>query len=131
MGRYTQKIIAETSQHNQYATIPLWIIMPNHIHLIVYINNVDTEHAPYLQIEPHISKKININMKNISRYKGKLSITIGSIKSAITHYANRHHIVFAWQARFHDRIIRDRNELNLIAKYIETNPSNWGSDEYS
>ena len=38
IGEYTQQCIEEITQHNPYAEIPLYTIMPNHLHLIVLIN---------------------------------------------------------------------------------------------
>ncbi len=35
---------------------------------------------------------------------------------------------FAWQSRFHDRIIRNKNELNRIRRYIILNPKQWEND---
>jgi REP element-mobilizing transposase RayT len=34
-----------------------------------------------------------------------------------------------WQSRFHDRIVRDENELNRIREYIKNNPINWETDD--
>ncbi len=34
-----------------------------------------------------------------------------------------------WQSRFHDRIVRDENELNRIREYIQNNPINWETDD--
>ena len=59
-----------------------------------------------------------------------MAVTIGSLKSAITHFANQNAIDFAWQPRFHDRIIRDQPEMNRIATYIENNVANWKDDEF-
>jgi len=41
-----------------------------------------------------------------------------------------HHVStdFAWQPRFHDRIIRNENELNRIREYIVKNPEMWERD---
>jgi REP element-mobilizing transposase RayT len=36
---------------------------------------------------------------------------------------------FAWQARFHDRIIRDEQELDNTRQYIMNNPLQWELDE--
>ena len=38
---------------------------------------------------------------------------------------------FAWQPRFHDRIVRDENELHRIYEYIIANPANWENDDYN
>ena len=56
-----------------------------------------------------------------------LSVVVGGIKSRVTKYAMESHIPFAWQARFHDRIVRNEPEMNRIAKYIQANVSKWGN----
>ncbi|MCR5360974.1 MAG: hypothetical protein K6E73_03065 [Bacteroidales bacterium] len=62
--------------------------------------------------------------------KGWLSVAVGGIKSSITKFANANALSFAWQTRFHDHIIRDRDEMNRIAQYIENNVAQWESDEF-
>ena len=49
---------------------------------------------------------------------GRLSHVVGQFKGVITKYAHEHHIDFGWQPRFHDRIIRNNDEMIEIAKYI-------------
>lgn len=68
-------------------------------------------------------------MVRISNLQGWLSVVVGGIKSSITRYANEKNITFAWQSRFYDRIVRDQNELNRIAEYVENNVANWQIDE--
>ena len=69
-------------------------------------------------------------MQQISLRKKSLSVVIGGIKSAITRYANENKIPFAWQTRFHDRIIRNQEECNRIADYIESNIVIWTADKF-
>jgi REP element-mobilizing transposase RayT len=38
-------------------------------------------------------------------------------------------ILFAWQQRFYEHIIRDENELNTIREYVANNLINWADDE--
>ncbi|MBQ7550928.1 MAG: hypothetical protein IJT04_05325, partial [Bacteroidales bacterium] len=38
IGNYANNVIQIISTHNHYAEIPLYVIMPNHIHLIVIID---------------------------------------------------------------------------------------------
>jgi hypothetical protein len=68
-------------------------------------------------------------MQEIANRCGLLSHIISRFKSAVTKYANENGISFAWQTRFHDRIIRDCDEMNGIAQYIENNVAKWKSDE--
>jgi len=67
----------------------------------------------------------NKYMEYISNKQSWLSVCIGSIKSAVTKYANQNNISFAWQSRYYDRIIRNQNEMNRIAQYIKNNPIVW------
>ena len=73
---------------------------------------------------------VDETMQFISKQKGRLSVVIGGLKRAVTHYANQTSDYFAWQTRFHDRIIRDQPEMNRIAFYIENNVANWEEDEF-
>lgn len=67
----------------------------------------------------------NKYMEYISNKQSWLSVCIGSIKSAVTKYANQNNISFAWQTRYNDHIIRNQNEMNRIAQYIKNNPIVW------
>ena len=49
-------------------------------------------------------------------------------KSAVTSYTKDHNIVFEWQPRYYDHIIRDHNEYQRITNYIRNNPDNWEKD---
>ena len=74
--------------------------MPNHIHLIVIIEDSGGDGTPPLQQ------------------------IIGQLKSYTTNqYGNS-----LWQRSFHDHIIRDEQDYLKIAEYIDTNPLKWESD---
>ena len=87
--------------------------MPNHIHLIILINDdqIRAIHESPLQRRSVISKVIGyIKMnatKEIHRRYGQKTI---------------------WQRGFHDHIIRNRADYEKIAKYIYDNPSKWQDD---
>jgi putative transposase len=94
-----------------------WEILPNHIHLIVeIINNT-------------IKESISVNgLAPLT--KGSVSLFINHFKGYITKLCNKNGIAdFKWQSRFHDRIIRDVNEYNNIAAYINSNVINWEEDD--
>ena len=48
---------------------------------------------------------------------------------AVTTHARKQKIDFAWQERFHDRIIRNAAGLDYVRSYIYNNPQNWNDDE--
>ena len=72
----------------------------------------------------------------IQSYKNKfgsqsknLASIIRGFKIAITTYARKNNIDFAWQERFYDVIIRNNKGLDEVRKYIFNNPQNWDDDD--
>ena len=76
----------------------------------------------------NVSTGVNTQMANISPRKNSLAVVIRGVKSSITKFANENNIPFAWQTRFHDRIIRNQDEFDKISDYIEKNVVNWRND---
>jgi putative transposase len=55
---------------------------------------------------------------------------VGSYKSAVTKCCNENKLLFGWQSRFHDHIIRDNDEFDRIKNYIIRNQVNWERNEF-
>lgn len=79
-----------------------YVIMPNHIHLIL---TIDTIRRP--MVAPTIATVIK-------QFKGAVSKETGTT---------------VWQKGFYDHIIRDDEDYNTKAQYIDTNPLTWERDE--
>ena len=109
IGQVTYDRLATLSQHYEYLEVPVFVVMPNHIHAILCINGED-----YNSVIPS--------------QRTALSVIVGGYKQSVTSYARRNNIEFAWQNRYHDHIIRGTNDGNLIAEYIENNIIRWESD---
>jgi len=104
-----------------------FIVMPNHFHCIVCIGDNPYNHIPSRDAMHCVSTNAMYKNKFGAQSKN-LSSIIRGFKIAVTTYARKHDIDFAWQPRFHDRIIRNENEYKRIANYIINNPENWGND---
>ena len=118
VGRIVKENLQQITCHYHYAEIPVFVIMPNHIHFIIIIDSPDNPNGD-------VARNVftdNGKQKTISPQKGSLATVIRGFKSAITKYAHERGIAFAWQTRFYDRIVRNQNELNAIVEYIENNP---------
>ena len=136
IGEYTQICIQHTHEHNPYAEIPLWVVMPNHIHAIVVI---DGDKIPYDKrtikttnggmVETFHETSLQEPIKIATQMQSWLSVVVRLCKQSITRYANEHAITFVWQPRFYDHIIRNIGEMNRIAGYIEQNVAKWECDE--
>ena len=119
IGKYLDSQIKITSEmrKDMNMDIPLYVIMPNHIHLIVAIGRNDFNRV----CSPSDGNKFAPQSKN-------LASIIRGIKIATTTYARKQGIIFDWQERYHDRIIRDYEERARIADYIQNNVARWSDD---
>ena len=70
-------------------------------------------------------------MQRRAKRCGRLSHIIGQFKTAVLREAARQGIPFGWQARFHDHIIRNDDEMKRITLYIKNNPIKWNDDCFS
>ena len=142
VGKYLKTEIEKVQDFYPYAEIPIYVIMPDHVHLIMEIHK-DTWNRENADATNPDADAINHNADAINRVPtggitGKknpmLNATLGTVvrglKARVTQFARQNNIPFKWQPRYHDRIIRNRDEMNKIAKYIELNPAKWES-QYS
>lgn len=123
IGYVAQKCWLEIPGHFPFVKLDEFVVTPNHIHgiIIVIDNSVGTQNFAFLQIKNEYQNKFGPQSKN-------LSSIIRGFKIGVTKYAKNNNIYFAWQSRFHDRIIRDEQELNRIRHYILLNPEKWETD---
>ncbi len=98
-----------------------WIIMPNHIHGIIIINERPVETARWA-VSPKI-KNNKIQFRTVTLKPNSIGSIIGQFKSICTKKIRRMGFkFFKWQDRYYDHIIRDENELHKIRSYIRLNP---------
>lgn len=116
LGKHTVECINNISMHSQCATVVNQIVMPNHIHLIIELNNNTDKFHPNT-FGPLLSKSI--------------SSVINHLKGRVTKFANDNSLPSGWQERFHDHIIRDSDEYSRIFDYISNNPKSWNSDKFN
>ena len=112
----------KTSEIRTWVSMDAFVIMPNHLHGIIFINEHDK-----LQKEP-VAQPIKREFgKPIA---GSLSSIIGQYKSVTTKRINarRGTKIPVWQRNYYERIVRDQEELDKIRIYIMENPMKWESD---
>ena len=99
-------IIVEEEIHNitkvygKMIKVDKYVIMPNHIHLIIIIEDG----------RPKVSPTIS---RIIQQFKGAVTKKAG---------------LCLWQSSFHDHIIRNYKDYCKIWSYIDTNYIKWSSD---
>jgi REP element-mobilizing transposase RayT len=126
VGTVANVLWYETLRHAEHVELDAFVVMPNHIHGILILNNPNDNTATMLT-----SEQLTIGQQRFQNQgKNTVSSIIGGYKSAVTKYARRLGFEYAWQDRFHDHIIRNDASFLRIAAYIENNPVNWKEDKF-
>ena len=102
-GEIVEKAILKIPKIYPSVSVDYYVIMPNHVHLILNLN------------DPEGGRQVA---------SPTVSTIVGNMKRAVSKTIG-HGI---WQRSFHDHVIRDGKDYNEIAGYIEANPLNWEAD---
>ena len=106
-GKIVEKYILSTN-NIEGVFVDKYVIMPNHIHLILCVNNDGMSRA-----------------SSPTRQNSVVSHTVSTLKR----FVNKEIGENIFQRSFYDRIIRNRDEYMEICNYIYLNPQTWQQDE--
>lgn len=130
IGLLAQKFAIEIPKHFNYTEIDAFVIMPNHIHFLMVINQRERNMiSETLQCNVSTVERDKF-MSHISPKKGSISTILRSYKSIVTRESKKINAEFAWQERFHDHIVRNDTSYHKIKSYIINNPKNWETDKF-
>ena len=112
-GMHVVEAIAFLDSKNQNVTFDKYVIMPNHVHMIILIQN-----------------EAQINNGGASGKPRPTNALIPKLISSIKRFTNKQAGFCMWQDSFHDHIIRNEAEYRNIWRYIDKNPEKWEEDDY-
>ena len=125
IGEIVQEEWKKTPAIRNNVKLDHFVVMPNHIHGIMIIDN--------WSVETHCNASLQDSINNKNKFgpqSNNLPSIIRGFKGSVTRMA--HHAGFtdfAWQPRYYDHIIVDDEDHNNIQDYILTNVANWGKDK--
>ncbi|MDD4530246.1 MAG: transposase, partial [Candidatus Gracilibacteria bacterium] len=90
IGQIVEEEILATEKIRKNVIIDEFVIMPNHVHVIIFLNNEDYNCPARIPVETHCNASLQPQP---------------SLQP------------FSWQQNYHDRIIRNEQELFKIRKY--------------
>ncbi len=124
LGKLVEKYWQEIPRHFPNVELETFIIMPNHIHGIITINN------PQDYVGYHREYDTAKHQLCISPVAKSLPVIIGTFKAAVTRTTNKNNSSrkFRWQTRYYDHVIRKRESMYKISQYILNNPIKWELD---
>ena len=109
-GEVVDKKIREISDFYDNISIEHYVVMPNHVHLLLYVKK--DENGPSGTPVPTTQNSV------VSRFL-----------STLKRFCNKEIGENIWQYRSYDHIIRNSKDYEEHVKYIYENPTNWYYDE--
>ena len=134
-GKVAEKYWLEIPEHFPNALIDKYVIMPNHIHGIIIINDGKTSTiAESSRRGTACRAPTGTNERFGKPQIGSMPTIIRSYKSAVSKRINE--ILHTpgqsfWQRNYFEHIIRNDNDFYEIRKYINDNPRKWEDDKYN
>jgi len=104
LGRIAERCIEEIPNHYPAVSVDHYVIMPNHIHMLLQIHSDGSGRS---MIAPTVSTVVRL-------MKGAVSKAVG--------YP-------IWQKGFYDHVARNQRDYEEIWRYIEGNPGKWKEDK--
>ena len=103
IGKIVESAIEEIPNHYENVLLDRYVIMPDHIHLLLRIENENGR----AMLAPTASTSV--------------SEIVRQMKGYVTKQCGR----AIWQRSYYDHIIRNEQDYLEIWQYIEGNPSKW------
>ncbi len=97
-------------EHSELLEVDKYVIMPNHVHLLITI--------------------ISDQNGGASGKPRPTDAVLPKYVSSLKRYTNRVCGTDLWQTGYYDHIIRDDNDYMMKWQYIDSNPAKWIEDEY-
>ncbi len=122
MGEIVFENWIQTPKIRTTVSLDEFVIMPDHLHGIIIIEETSTGVSRYAPSEEHSDTPM---FRSPSRTLGAI---IRGFKSSSTKAINQFREapgIKLWQRDYYDHIIRNDKDLNRIRRYIQNNPREW------
>ena len=111
-----------------------FVIMPNHLHGIVWITNVGADGVRpdgFLTENLGAHRTQRVCYAPLQRIVRSLGSFVAGFKSAVSSHAKKElGLDNIWQRNYYEHIIRNEADYANIYRYIQTNPQRWLEDVY-
>jgi len=125
-GKIADECWRNIPAHYPHAVLDEYVIMPNHVHGVIFIGNDDVGVQDFEPLPGNGTRE--------NKFQQIIPKSIGSIvrgfKIGVTKwYRQNTNFHTVWQRNYFERVIRDEDELNRIREYIIYNPAKWAEDK--
>ena len=108
-GKIVDKYINQLNDFYENVFVEQFVIMPNHIHLILFVREDGSSRTSTPTVKQHS--------------------VVPAFVSTFKRFCNKEIGENIWQRYYYDHIIRDKRDYEEISKYIYENPLKWEFDE--
>ena len=119
LGLAVKGLIETLSKYNPEVYVDCFVVMPNHVHLVLKIDDRPTN-------EDHHLGKIMRKLKSLAareyRILGSRGMFLG--RGGVTPRTK------LWQDNYWEKIVTNHEQLEAIRRYIENNPKRWSTDRF-
>jgi len=118
IGKTVEKFLHNIDTVYENASLVSHVIMPDHVHFIVDLQERQTNQQESWQT----------NQQILGQTRASAPTTIPKIVQSLKGLVTKELGFPAWQRNYYERVIRSEKELFQMMEYIENNPSNWQND---
>lgn len=108
-GMIAEQQLIRLADRYPMAKIDKYVIMPNHIHILLSINAQAAGASPCPTLSDMVCTFKSLTVKDCKRVKP---------------------IETLFQTSFYDHIVRDETDYQTIWEYIQNNPAKWSEDRF-
>ncbi len=109
-GEIADKCIKQMNDFYDYLSVDNYVIMPNHIHLLINV---------FKSSNGQSGTPVPTNTNSV----------IAKFVSTFKRFCNKEYGNNIWQRSYYDHVIRNENDYREIWEYIDQNPLKWENDE--
>lgn len=109
VGQIVEREWLAIPEYESSTHLDTWIVMPNHLHGIISLHEV--EHGSTRSLSSIIAGFKGRSTRNINRALGWDGTSF-------------------WQRSFYDHVVRNDADLGRIREYISNNPARWEADRF-
>jgi putative transposase len=106
-GQIVDRYIGELHRRYPEIVVDKYVIMPNHVHILLSIIYNEDDGAP-----------------------GSSRPTLSQMIGAMKRFTNQQTGIKLWQPSFYDHVVRDGEDYRRVWRYIDDNPAKWEEDKY-
>ena len=112
----------KTKQIRKNVKLDAWVVMPNHFHGIVIIDDEI--------VISHVGTCRGMPLQQFAKpISNSLPMIVNHFKSAVKRWCNKNgHEYFQWQRNYYEHVIHNEIALYKIRRYIINNPMQWHID---